>query len=143
MAVRTLNARGISEIPQRELVRACYAAPLAASLAGFCAALWAHVEALRGLDPLALFPRIWSLQLLLNIFGDPADFFLFSQKPGASDGGIFPLDQANSACARGLLFASFLSIHENRGGRNPGGLDLANVFRRLDGALRRPRTTGR
>jgi hypothetical protein len=66
MAVRTLNARGISEIPQRELVRACYAAPLAAPLAGFSAAFRAHVEALRGLDPLALFPRIRSLQLLLS-----------------------------------------------------------------------------
>jgi hypothetical protein len=67
----------MSEIPQRELVRACNVALLAASMAGFAAALWAHVEALRGLDPHALFPGIWSLQLLLNILLVPLVFSFF------------------------------------------------------------------
>jgi hypothetical protein len=109
MAVRTLNARGISEIPQRELVRACYAAPLAAPLAGFSAAFRAHVEALRGLDPLALFPRIRSLQLLLNIFGDSADSFLFFAKVWRVRWRNFPVGPGEFClCSRSIIRFIFI-----------------------------------
>lgn len=51
----------------RAFLRACYAALLLISLGGFAAAVWTHVESLRGIDPRTLFPDIWMLQILLNL----------------------------------------------------------------------------
>lgn len=53
------------------LVRAGYAVLLAASMTGLAIAVWAHVESLRGLDPRTMFPRIWLLQIPLNLLLAP------------------------------------------------------------------------
>jgi hypothetical protein len=50
----------------RAFLRAWYASLLLISLGTFRAAVWAHVESLRGLDPRRLLPDIRQLQVLLD-----------------------------------------------------------------------------
>lgn len=59
-----------------------YATLLLISLGGFGAAVWAHVESLRGADPPSLFPDIWQLQLLLNFLLIPLVVALFRKGVG-------------------------------------------------------------